>query len=637
MKKLTLLPLVLLLSFSFTSLASADDITGNTHEKGLRYLILKNALTADQQDNYYPNQNVTRAEFAHYLAQTLNLTATDESRHFSDVNDTSPYYQSVLKASAAGIVTGYDNETFKPDAYISRVHMAVMIERALNYLDLSIESPNVAKFADYAQIFTEYRQAVNIAAQLNIIQGTKKGNHTYFYPAKQTTRGQAASFIYRTMVLKGDPATNIVLPEIIYYELKEIKNKSLVSTGKKSTSYDAIYKQIKNHNTQVITANDKIVYMKSGLGYVVSNKYIALKSETINDQMAVASGTEMQYSGSDGKNVRVNLAGHVGTVSVADVTLIPFNISKGRSYYKNINGELYHYLVDPSTGNVTASYYSGKAHSSMKANATYYSWDGIYFSGNNQQMTHYNYYQFLPIISKTQYNAEEIDQYIMYALKEREKLGGRYTGASTTSKLVGLGATFKAMEAQYGINAMMILSLALHESDFGMSTHAQTYNNLFGLYVYDTNPLNKEFESIEANILEYVEAFLWAKYIPQSAPFANGAVFGTKRLGMNVKYASDPHWGAKAAGHYYRADKHLGFKDAKKPYTIGVINKKGPQVRAVATKYNNTPLYTYTRQHAPIIITSSHLAGWYEIITEQPGLPAGYIEKANVQVITTTK
>lgn len=632
MKKLLLFPIALLLMVSFAfSASAADDVTGTYHEKSLRYLILKGALTPDSQGNYYPNNMVTRAEFAHYLAVTLQLPNADTVKNFEDVPANSPYYTSIQKAAAANIVTGYSEKTFKPNDKISRVHMAVMIERALTYLKVSVDTPNPTTFKDQAQILPEYRHAVAVGAHLNIIKGTPMKDGTYFYPTQNTNRAQTAAFIYRLNEYLGDPDTKFDV-----YEIKAIKNKELVSTGKTSISYDALYNQITDHNTQVITKGDKIVYMKSGLGYVVSNKYIALKSETISDQIAVAAGTEMQYSGSDGQNVRVNLAGQIGSVSIDDVTLIPFATSKGRSYYKNEGGELRHYLVN-TEGKETGSYISGKAPAEMKSGAAYYSWDGIYFAGNGQSFTHYNYYQFLPIYSKTHYTAEELDRYISYALAEREKLSSKYANATKISKLIGLGSTLKKFEEQYNINAAMVLALALHESDYGMSDHAQKLNNLFGLYVYDTNPLNKKFESVEANILEYINQFIWKKYVPADAPFANGAVFGSKALGINVKYASDPLWGAKAAGHYFRVDKFLGFKDASDPYTIGLTTTTGLNVRSVATTVNNSPLYTYTRKNLPIIITSDHLADWYEMVAEQKGLPFGYVNKQYVNILQTTK
>lgn len=632
MKKLLLFPIVLLLMVSFTiSASAADDITGTYHEKSLRYLILKGALTPDSKGNYYPNNMVTRAEFAHYLAVTLNLPDAESTTDFTDVPKNSPYYASIQKAAAAQIVTGYGGKTFNPNATISRVHMAVMIERALTHLKVSVDSPKATTFKDQSQILPAYRHAVAVGAHLNIIKGTPMKDGTYFYPAQNTNRAQTATFIYRLNEYLGDPDTKFDV-----YEIKAIRNKELVSTGQTSVSYDALYNQITDHNTQVITKGDKIVYMKSGLGYVVSNKYLALPSETAGDKIAVAAAAEMQYSGSDGENVRVNLAGQIGTVSVDDVTLIPFATSKGRSYYKNEGGELRHYLVN-TEGKVTGSYTSGKAPAQMNSGAAYYSWDGIYFSGNGESFTHYNYYQFLPIYSKTQYTAEELDRYINYALAEREKVSSKYANATKISKLVGLGSTLKKMEEQYNVNALMVLALAFHESDHGMSDHAQKLNNLFGLYVYDTNPLNKNFESVEANILEYINQFIWKNYIPANASYAHGAVFGSKSLGINVKYASDPYWGAKAAGHFYRADKYLGFKDARNPYTIGLTTTVGLNIRSVATTANNSPLYTYKRKNLPVIITSDNLPEWFEIIGEQKGLPVGYVNKQYVDILQTTK
>ena len=632
MKKLLMFPLIILLMLPFGNFASADDITGSYHEKSLRYLILKGALTADASGNYYPNKMVTRAEFAHYLAMTLELPEATEPTEFVDVPQNSPYYASIQKAAAAKVITGYTDQTFKPNATISRVHMAVMIERALIYSNVTIDSPNVTTFKDQSQILEEYRHAVAVGAHLNIIQGSTLQDGVYFYPNQNANRAQTATFIYRLNEYLGDEDTKFDM-----YEIKTIKNKELVSTGKTSISYDALYNQITDHNTQVITKGDKIVYLKAGLGYVVTNKYVALKSETINDQISVAGSTEMQYLGSDGKNVRVNLAGQVGTLSVDDVSIVPFSTTKGRSYYKNVNGELYHYLVNHTTGKVTGQYFSGKAPATMNPGVPYYSWDGIHFSGNGESFTNYNYYQFLPIVSKTQYTAEEIDNYINYALTLREQAGPQYANASKNSKLIGLGTTLKQMEEEYGLNAMMILALAFHESDHGMSEHAQKNNNLFGLYVYDTNPLNKEFESVEANILEYINSFIWKNYVPHNGAFANGAVFGSKAIGMNVKYASDPYWGAKAAGHYYRADKYLGFKDANNPYTVGLTTTSGLNIRTVPTTAGNSPLYTYTRKNLPIIISNTSLPDWYEIIGEQRGLPTAYVSKQYVNIIKTTK
>ncbi len=633
-------------------LASADELTGHSHEQGLRYLISKDALIKDAKGSYRPNDNVTRGEFASYLAKSMNLQTTSDMV-FKDVPDTYVHAKGIKLAASAGIITGYGDGSFKPNAVISRQHMAVMLERAIDYLKIPKGTSSIT-FKDNAAIYKDYRQAVAIGAQLGIIQGSN-GN---FMPEKNATIGQSSSFILRLMQLAGDPVAgepndgnsnsggsnggntsggNTTGPS--KYAVKEISNGALVGNQGFST-FEAAEKAM-TKNTQVIVQSDKIVKMSSGI--VVTNDYVALKSETINDAISVAANTEMEYLSSDATQVKVRLAGQVGYLKHADVTLIPFSMSKGRSYYSNENGEIKHTLYDYKTNKYSSSYVFGKAPAFMKQGERYYSWDGIYFtnSSGSSKGDAYNYYQFLPARAQTKYTAQEIDAYIMKKLAEVESTGvSSYKDATKKSKLIGLGKTLKNVEAKSQINAMLVLALAQHESAYGMSPRAQDLNNLFGLYVYDTNPDNKKFDSVADNINELVDKFLQPNYItPGGSPgknFANGAVVGSKALGFNVKYASDPFWGSKIAGHYYRAEKALGFKDARNPYTIGLTTTNGLNVRTgAATSFN--PLFTYARSGMPVIITSSATNGWYEVLSDKLHTSTAFVSKDYVKVINTVK
>lgn len=631
MKKLSLTALLITFVISLLwhpQMVAADELSGHTHENGLRYLITKNALVQDTNGSYRANDNVTRGEFASYLVKVLHLEANEEIL-FTDVPNTYAYALDIQRAATAGIITGYTDGSFKPDAAISRQHMAIMLVRTLDFLEIPKGTSSIT-FKDNHSIIQEYRTAVAIGAHLDII----KGSDGYFMPEKNATIGQAASFIQRLMLLAGDSDADFST-----YAIKEIANGQLV--GQQSFANFSEAEQALTKNTQVIVQKDKIVKMSSG--YVVTNNYVALYSETIKDQIAVAGNTEMEYISSDATQVKVRLAGQVGYLKQADVTLIPFSLSKGRSYYTNENGEIKHTIYDHQTNKYSASYIYGKAPAFMKPGEIYYSWNGIYFTNGNgsSKGEAYNYYQFLPARATTQYTAQELDDYILNKLAEIESSGiTLYKDATTKSKLIGLGTTLKEVEANHHINAMFILALAQHESAYGMSDHAQNFNNLFGLYVYDTNPLNKKFESITVNISELVEKFLQPNYItPGGSPgknYANGAVAGSKTMGFNVKYASDPYWGAKIAGHYYRAEKAMGFKDASNPYTIGLTTTAGLNVRTDAST-NSSPLFTYTRSSMPVIVTNSDTNGWYEVLSDQFHTDPVYISKDYVQIIHTAK
>ncbi|WP_445479374.1 S-layer homology domain-containing protein [Lysinibacillus irui] len=632
--------------------AYADELSGHMHESGLRYLISKEALLKYPNGSYRPNATVTRGEFATYIAKALDLD-TKSAITFTDVPDTYLYAKEIKLAATAGIITGYTDGTFKPDANISREHMAVMLIRAVDYLKIPKGTSSIT-FKDNATIFKDFRQDVAIGAQLGLIKGSSNG---MFLPRDNATIGEASTFILRLILLAdqvdtgsnensgntenngndnsnnngntgNDENTNAFI-------MKEISNGALADK-QTFTSFEAAEKAMTN-SSFVITQNNKIIKMTSG--YVVTNNYVALNSETIKDQIAVAGNTEMEYLGSDATQVKVRLAGHVGYLKQADVSLIPSALVKGRSYYTNENGEIKHTLYDYKTNKYSSSYVYGKAPSFMKQGEKYFSWDGINFTNANgsSKGEGYNYYQFLPARATTQYTAEEIDQYIMNKLAEVESSGASiYKNATTKSKLIGLGSVLKDIEANAHINAMLILALAQHESAYGMSDHAQNLNNLFGLYVYDTNPLNKKFDSVSANINELVEKFLQPNYITPGGRYTNGAVVGSKAIGFNVKYASDPFWGAKIAGHYYRAEKSLGFKDANNPYKIALTTTSGLNVRADAST-SQSPLFTFSKSNMPVIVTDTSANGWYQVISDKLHTEPAYISKDYIKFINTVK
>lgn len=631
---------VLLLSFWSIS-SNVKAATVNSHTEGINYLIGINALTSSADTT----ASVTRAQFASFITKSLKLEK-ESPVTFSDVAINDPAYIDIRKAVEAGIVTGYTNGTFKPNDPISRVHMAVMLNRMLAYQDIQATT-TALPFKDNAAILPEYQEAVAVGAHYDIIQG-KQG---FFLPHNHATVAQAATFVVRTMkVIDPDlkvsevkptekPAPQPTPPATTgKYVVKEVQHGQLITRASYPTLTAA--RAAMASPNEVVMVNNKIIEMKSG--FAVTNKYIAYRSETINDQLAVAENTELEFLSSDGVNAKVRLSGQLGTVSLNDLTLIPFSLAKGRAYYANVNGELVHYLYKHSANQFYASYTIGKAPSFMQPGQKYYSWNGMHFTGNGTSQEAYNYYQFLPARTQTNYTAAELDEYIMKQLRSLDANGGIWVNGvqrqdiAQRSKLIGLGSTLKEIEQRYQINALLILSLAQHESAYGMSKHAQELNNLFGLYVYDTNPLNKKFDSIKANIDELVNKFLQPNYLTPTGPYANGGVVGSKAVGFNMKYASDPFWGAKIAGHYYRADKTMGFKDANQPYTIGFTTSAVP-IRTVATLYNNTPLFTHKRAGMPVAITSDNIADWYEILSDQYHSSRAYVPKANVRIVPTTK
>ncbi|MFS0840363.1 FG-GAP-like repeat-containing protein [Paenibacillus sp. 1P03SA] len=98
----------------------------------------------------------------------------------------------VAEVSAKGIVSGYEDGTFRPGASVTRAELAVMLAKAVNG-SAAGAGENVA-FADEADIPAWARPYVQAAAERGLIDG-RGGNR--FAPNDQATRAEAAVLLVR--------------------------------------------------------------------------------------------------------------------------------------------------------------------------------------------------------------------------------------------------------------------------------------------------------------------------------------------------------------------------------------------------------------------------------------------------------
>ena len=236
--------------------------------------------------------------------------------------------------------------------------------------------------------------------------------------------------------------------------------------------------------------------------------------------------------------IPVQVAGLVGYVNPSQVqavnsstTFIPDYVSDGKYVYHRYS----------KNSSVRVAHH----HSSMQVGKSYYSADGINFG--SFKLDHP--FQFSNLKTKTNYTASDINK--LYTLM----------GASN-SMLAGKGATFKAAEQKYGVNALYLVAHSALESAWGRSNIAKAKNNFFGIAAYDSSPYTSatKFDNVDAGILG---AARWIndKYLSNSSFPAKGAYLGNKVSGMNVNYATAPYWGESIASIMFDANDRLGNKD----------------------------------------------------------------------------
>ncbi|MCZ8523224.1 MULTISPECIES: S-layer homology domain-containing protein [Paenibacillus] len=193
----------------FTVVSSKKEFTdtaGHWAEADIRLLASKLLVKGTSATEFSPDKPVTRAEFAVMLSRALGLSDNrGAAAKYSDIGKYTWFAGPVGAASAAGLVEGYDDGTFKPNARISREQMAVMLTKALSYgskLRGLEESPGSAEpapavYEDSAKISSWAAAPVNEALKAGLMQGLTESK---FAPKENATRAQAVALLKRLLI-----------------------------------------------------------------------------------------------------------------------------------------------------------------------------------------------------------------------------------------------------------------------------------------------------------------------------------------------------------------------------------------------------------------------------------------------------
>ncbi len=337
----------------------------------------------------------------------------------------------------------------------------------------------------------------------------------------------------------------------------------------------------------VEVVNNKIIATNSGLirtngGY---DQTLYMYS-TLEDASNQKSGTSISGGGYEGTYhdtieynnqyyVQMTISGFTGYMSLEDVTIIPSNLVKSKSYYTNNNGDwTYYSSIDPLTSDSYEEIIVGSSPEWAEVGVKYYTNDDInYYTTNelngyklaSEEIMPYNssetYFQNLSFRSKSNYTASDYKNY----LNSKGHTDSQYYNSTS--------AFIDAQNLEY-MNSMMMFAFANHESAYGTSTYSKRCNNFFGRGAYDSSPDNAcidyGYDTPRDGILAQAIFMQTAYFDPLDWKY-NGTHFGNKTSGINVKYASDPDWGKKNSSHTYNIDQYLGGKEDRL-YTLLKMN-----------------------------------------------------------------
>lgn len=423
------------------------------------------------------------------------------------------------------------------------------------------------------------------------------------------------------------------------YEVAYINDDGSFSTESCYSDFASAKNRMKELGGDVVVRHDssysyaKIIAMNSGIAYsyprdgATLNIYQDVNNHSIYyKQTYVARHFELNYLDTerylgDGRGmIETNINGFHGFTDLEYVDLVPskfirngiaitlggnnpytnegtFTFVPKQNYYErrtsgNYSEIVYHiYRGFPANGYepVSEAIVIGPAPSDMNEGVKYYSYDGVNFYSDsdfkNKSFTYYNYYQFLPLRSKTNISADIFNSYI-----------SKYDN----SVMRGTGQTFIDAQNKYGINALLLFAMAAHESANGTSGYATKRNNLFGWNAVDADPNQAtSFSSVAVCVNQQAGVNLRGFVDITDGRFFSSSL-GNKGSGLNVKYASDPYWGMEIASIAYQIDKLSKNKNGTLSdynyYSLSLINKFDIPVKQEPSDGSKT---LYTTQYGP--------------------------------------
>lgn len=182
------------------------DIQGHWAQKDIELMAGLGIAAGVAPDRFNPNGQVTRAEFTALLIRTLGIAETKPAAaSFKDVSPGAWYYGAVETARAAGLVGGYPDGTFRPQANVTREEIASMVHRGLAYAGKRVTVAGeveaiLAPFADAREVGPWARESVAAAVKERILRGRTA---TTIVPKGNATRAEAVVMLKRMLVSLG--------------------------------------------------------------------------------------------------------------------------------------------------------------------------------------------------------------------------------------------------------------------------------------------------------------------------------------------------------------------------------------------------------------------------------------------------
>ena len=160
-------------------------------------------MSGYRNGTFKPNDPLSREEAASLFSNMIGDTPSIMlASSFSDITSDRWSSLAIESVARANIISGYGDNTYRPEQYMSRQEFAVVADKFLHYQGYRTEDPtalDTIHFSDQKFISPWAQSSVRELALWGFINYSTKG---LFNPEKYITRGEAAEITYRLLFSK---------------------------------------------------------------------------------------------------------------------------------------------------------------------------------------------------------------------------------------------------------------------------------------------------------------------------------------------------------------------------------------------------------------------------------------------------
>jgi S-layer homology domain len=167
--------------------------------------------------SFKPDQLVTRAQFAVILRSAFSEDSVRKSRTFKDVPAKHWAAAAINKAYTTGFMSGYTDNTFRPDLKITKAQTLVFLANGLQLSVPKNVSKTLSVYRDADEIADNAQNGVAAATENKLVVNYPK--IAFLNPGDEMTRADVAAAVYQALVsqdkLTALPAESKVVAYIV--------------------------------------------------------------------------------------------------------------------------------------------------------------------------------------------------------------------------------------------------------------------------------------------------------------------------------------------------------------------------------------------------------------------------------------